>query len=588
MILTLNMGAAMAGGSDVTLWTFKTDEKIYATPLIHEGIVYIGSLDGNFYALNAATGAELWRFTAENKIFTTAAIYQNIVCFASGNNFYGLDLAGALQWKTPLYNGTVVNQHDEWDYFQSSPRVVDGIAYLGTEKGLVYGINMLTGAIVFQCQTPGKFTIETKPAVDNNMIYFGDWDGVLYAYNLLTAEKVWNYDTKKDNTYSWVNAIQTDPVVYNNSIFFGGRSCNIYSLDPLTGAKKWSFHDGGNMWLLGGPTIADDKLYMGSSNQHFIQAFNVASGVKIWTKNVDYRIFGTPLVDGDFLFFGTGNEFTEKLGSLFAIDKSSGEIRNRIPVPGQVHSSPVIMNGVVYFGCGDGNVYAIDKQKMLDKPFSKTDFKSSKVSDLGKIPHDIELFHGALYLYNTGPGTDVLTISASASSIPDGSVVVEPSSCQIAAGDSAAIQISIVPGLLDEKKYTLVLSLISENNIEKWSINKTIRFQIVAATGVQKNNNNQPSGFTLEQNFPNPFNPDTMIRYTLPSNGQVRLAIHDILGREIKTIVSEYQHAGTYCRSWNGQSETAENVASGIYIVSLRLQEAGVSQFSTRRITLVR
>jgi len=70
-----------------------------------------------------------------------------------------------------------------------------------------------------------------------------------------------------------------------------------------------------------------------------------------------------------------------------------------------------------------------------------------------------------------------------------------------------------------------------------------------------------PKTFGLEQNFPNPFNPATVIRYQLPVGGWVTLKMYDVLGREVKTLVDGYRQAGYY------QAELdASNMASGVYL----------------------
>ena len=71
--------------------------------------------------------------------------------------------------------------------------------------------------------------------------------------------------------------------------------------------------------------------------------------------------------------------------------------------------------------------------------------------------------------------------------------------------------------------------------------------------------------YDLAQNYPNPFNPSTIIKYQLPKDGFVTLKVYDILGREVKTLVNEYQSKGRYDVIFN-----AENLASGIYIYQLR------------------
>ena len=76
-----------------------------------------------------------------------------------------------------------------------------------------------------------------------------------------------------------------------------------------------------------------------------------------------------------------------------------------------------------------------------------------------------------------------------------------------------------------------------------------------------------PTTFVLNQNYPNPFNPSTTIGYDLPTAGFVSLKIYDFLGREIKTLVNEYQQSGGYHKTFS----TAEmNLSSGVYFCELR------------------
>ncbi len=73
-----------------------------------------------------------------------------------------------------------------------------------------------------------------------------------------------------------------------------------------------------------------------------------------------------------------------------------------------------------------------------------------------------------------------------------------------------------------------------------------------------------PLIFSLEQNFPNPFNPATKIKYSIPAGQKVELKIFDLLGREITTLVNEYKSAGHYETEFNG-----EYLSSGIYLYRL-------------------
>jgi hypothetical protein len=70
--------------------------------------------------------------------------------------------------------------------------------------------------------------------------------------------------------------------------------------------------------------------------------------------------------------------------------------------------------------------------------------------------------------------------------------------------------------------------------------------------------------YALEQNFPNPFNPSTTIRYQLPNAGHVILKVYDMLGREVATLVDQVQEQGRYSAAFD-----ASRLASGVYISRL-------------------
>ncbi len=81
---------------------------------------------------------------------------------------------------------------------------------------------------------------------------------------------------------------------------------------------------------------------------------------------------------------------------------------------------------------------------------------------------------------------------------------------------------------------------------------------------------NLPNQFYLYQNYPNPFNPSTIIQYSLPQAKKVRIVVYDISGKEIALLADKYQNAGTYNVTWNGNNNSGQPVASGIYFYSVQ------------------
>ena len=78
-----------------------------------------------------------------------------------------------------------------------------------------------------------------------------------------------------------------------------------------------------------------------------------------------------------------------------------------------------------------------------------------------------------------------------------------------------------------------------------------------------------PLVFSLSQNAPNPFNPETIISYSLPQSEQVKLVIYNVLGQEIRTLVNAFKPAGRYRVVWNSKDDFGRSVSSGIYFYQI-------------------
>jgi eukaryotic-like serine/threonine-protein kinase len=565
-----------AAADDTVVWKYKTGGGIYAAPLVHNDVLYIGSTDSIFYAINAATGAKVWHYKTDNPIRSTAAIDGNVVCFESGNKLYGLDLQGNLLWLDTLCSGSAANQFDQWDYFHSSPNIVEGVAYIGTEKGKVFGINMQTGAVVFQCQTQNTNNgIRVKPAIHNNKIYFGDWDGVLFVYDLVSGQKLWQYDTFPERGWTGgLPSITTSPVIFDGSVYFAGRSCILYSLNAETGAKQATFSDG-NMWLVGGPTISDSLLFLGSSNQKVLRAFYRQTLNICWTYSVDGRVMGTPLVDNDYVYIGTGVEPGDAVGSIYVLNKKTGEIKNRFVLDAMVHSSPVISDTMLYVGSADKCIYAFGKQKLFNKPYSKTAFHENQTFTFGNIYQDTTI---TFQIDNTGDKSDTISLAIPTPSLKS-AIIIEPNNIILAPHSSQNINFSIQISLLGPKRYYTNLDVASKSNLVLKNFSQVISFIIPQLTSVESNNEILPDKWSLSQNYPNPFNAATTIRYNLPQSCPVILKIYNQIGQEIETFIDGYQSAGTHSVQWN-----ADKLTSGIYFY--RLKSNGFNQ--TRKLILLK
>jgi len=81
-----------------------------------------------------------------------------------------------------------------------------------------------------------------------------------------------------------------------------------------------------------------------------------------------------------------------------------------------------------------------------------------------------------------------------------------------------------------------------------------------------------PKAYELFQNSPNPFNPETQIKYDLPTAGHVQLTVFNVLGQKVKVLVNEVQETGHRSATWDGKDDMGKDVASGIYFYRLQTE----------------
>jgi len=94
----------------------------------------------------------------------------------------------------------------------------------------------------------------------------------------------------------------------------------------------------------------------------------------------------------------------------------------------------------------------------------------------------------------------------------------------------------------------------------------------------------QPKDFIVFQNYPNPFNPATEIRYSIPGAASVEVAVFDLLGKKVATLVSERQQQGFHSVTWDGKDESGQRVSSGLYLFTVKAGD----QFEMKKMIMVK
>jgi eukaryotic-like serine/threonine-protein kinase len=330
-------------------------------------MVYFGAYDGNFYALDAASGAQKWKFSTEGEHRYAA------------NHLHGSQPAKEVM-------------PDPFDCYLSSPVVWNGAVYFGSGDGNVYALDAASGSLKWKFKTGD--VVHASPAIADGKVYIGSWDSNFYALDASTGREVWRFKTGEDPDIHNQVGIQSSAAVVDGMVYFGCRDSHLYALDAKTGEKKWAYGTKGS-WVIASPAVRDGKVYFATSDSGMVYALDAKNGDVIFSLNLQrWPSFSSPAIAGDVLYEGSSS------GRLNAVDLANRKVawsfetdaakkngpaytkadgspnyeaafdsdfyddmivgHYRMMSVGPILSSPVVSDKVVYFGGTDGILYALD------------------------------------------------------------------------------------------------------------------------------------------------------------------------------------------------------------------------------------
>ena len=232
----------------------------------------------------------------------------------------------------------------------SSPAVVDGVVYIGSEAGKVYAIDAWTGRILWTRKPDDTCPSTTlcwmhnwsSPAVVKGVVYIGG--DKLYARRASTGAILWTVDTGDD---TWSPSVAKG-VVYVTTVDKG----MLFAVRAADGTILWkkSLGDPGPSGTGAAPTVSDGVVYVGSASQELF-ALDALSGNVLWTVPMGEEAGTPPTVVN-------GVAYAPSAGHLRAIDASTGLTLWTTEVEGGL-SSPAVDHGVVFVG-GSSGLYAFD------------------------------------------------------------------------------------------------------------------------------------------------------------------------------------------------------------------------------------
>ena len=202
-----------------------------SSPLVVDGVVYVGDWRGRVYALDAETGRVRWTFQGKGRIKGAIARSGNRLYVGTYDGYvYALRAAtGKVIWRTRSQD-----RLGGRGQFYSTPTIAYGRVYIGSTDGKVYSFGAASGKLRWSQGTGGY--VYSSPAVWRKTVYVGSYSGRFYALDAATGDLRWRYDAKSHISGS---ATVIDGVVYVSS--FDEQT---FGLDARSGKLVWTFPDG--------------------------------------------------------------------------------------------------------------------------------------------------------------------------------------------------------------------------------------------------------------------------------------------------------------------------------------------------------
>ena len=314
-------------------WSLKTNDEIRGAAAFAGGTIYVGSYDGNMYALDQSDGNVRWRFRTQAGVITRPAPISEMVIFGSEDKtIYAVSRS----------SGRAIWTHRTDAAVRSSPLVDDRSCIVGSDDGFLYRIDRSRGVVTWRYKTWGP--IRSSPTGAGDYVLFGSDDGFLYNVHRDTGNLVWRYHIGA--------AVMSSPAVSGQTIVVGASDGAVRGFGLADGKNLWTYQT--RKTVIASPCIAGDIAYVGSADGH-MYALTVSHGQEKWKRLVCRQITCSAVVDGVKLLVG-GNDAV-----FYCLDRENGENLWTFGTGGAIVAKPLVTDDHIVFGSLDGSIYALNR-----------------------------------------------------------------------------------------------------------------------------------------------------------------------------------------------------------------------------------
>ncbi len=333
-------------------WSFKPElaegkkrrPSFDASPVAAGGQVFVGSVNGKFYALNIEDGSLVWEFEAEGPIIAPAAVFGEQVFFGDTYGFiYGLSTKdGSEQWR-----------------FETDDKIEGGInalksaagelhLFVGSHDYFIYCIRAADGTLVWKKET-GNYIVATPSIVNSGgqqAVAFGGCDGILH---ILPADGKGEGREVEVGTY-----IANSSAVRDGICYVADNAGEIMAIEVATGETVWKTST--DAQYTASPAVGEKLLYIAGPDKRLV-AYDRVMGDEVWAFQAPRALDSSPVVSPGAIWQGGLD------GRLYAIDPKTGKELWNFELGAKIKASPAISRKTLIICGQDGIVYGFRSVK---------------------------------------------------------------------------------------------------------------------------------------------------------------------------------------------------------------------------------
>ncbi|MEZ6016291.1 MAG: PQQ-binding-like beta-propeller repeat protein [Planctomycetota bacterium] len=279
-----------------------------------------------------------WTYAAGGPITSSPVLVDGLVYFGSDDQkLHAVEAAtGAGRWTFKTE-----------DFIEAPPFVAAGTVYVGSNDTYFYAVDAATGALRWKQATGDKIigSANSVQLASGLAIVVGSYDASLYCFDARTGERRWAYTTD--------NYVNGAPAIDAGRAIFGGCDAILHVVDVTKGERASAVELGGDCHIAGSIAFLDGRAYFGHYGNAFV-CVDVAKGEVVWSyASQDQAFFSSPALTADRVVFGGRDR------NLHCVKRDTGEGLWKFKTRRKVDGSPVIAGDKVVFGSGDGRLYVL-------------------------------------------------------------------------------------------------------------------------------------------------------------------------------------------------------------------------------------